>query len=358
MKRKNFFLLAAMATALIGLPSCSSDETEISEKIENPAELKITASMTPLLDVSTRAAYDLQGTSLIDFTKVGIYVWYTGNTAAKTSAPVYNGYENVSVTGQTGTGPWDLTPSQTLGFPIDNHDVDVYLYAPYKSSPTQTDMCMEHTVASDQSLTEGYVASDFLYGKATAKYSGSVSPEIDKTARVTMYHAMSKLIFKVVNSGVDPANMTDITLQNFFTKTTINMPVAIGATLSCGSGSTTYNVDAATVKSNIKVWGTSGTGAVTTSDVVSNGVAVIVPPQTTDSDAKVSVSTNNGSSTFTAVANFNGKTLNPGKVYTYNLKLIGTGVTISLVSITDWDSSESPTGTDADLDFSSWSSGS
>lgn len=336
------------------LSSCNNDET--SEKIGNSAELKIVATMAPSLDVSTRAAYNLQGTSLEDPTNVGIYVWYKNMTAVKSTSPVYNGYANVTVSGHTGAGPYTLTPSQTLGFPIDNGDVDVYLYAPYKDSPTQTNMCMEHTVSLDQSLTAGYVDSDFLYGKATAKYSGSVSPEIDKTARVTMYHAMSKLIFKVVNSGVDPANMSDITLQNFYTTTTINMPVAISTSLTFGSSSS--NVNAASAKNNIKAWGTTGTGAVSISDAMTNGVAVIVPPQTTDTNAKVSVSTNDGSSTFTAVANFNGKTLNPGKVYTYNLKLIGTGVTISLVSITDWDDTDSPTGTDADLDFDNWTSGS
>ena len=356
MKRKSFLLLAGTATMALFLSSCNNDET--SEKIGNSAELKIVATMAPSLDVSTRAAYNLQGTSLEDPTNVGIYVWYKNMTAVKSTSPVYNGYANVTVSGHTGTGPYTLTPSQTLGFPIDNGDVDVYLYAPYKDSPTQTNMCMEHTVSLDQSLTAGYVDSDFLYGKATAKYSGSVSPEIDKTARVTMYHAMSKLIFKVVNSGVDPANMSDITLQNFYTTTTINMPVAISTSLTFGSSSS--NVNAASAKNSIKAWGTTGTGtgAVSISDTMTNGVAVIVPPQTTDTDEKVSVSTNNGSSTFTAVANFNGKTLNPGKVYTYKLKLIGTGVTISLVSITDWDDTDSPTGTDADLDFDNWTSGS
>ena len=356
MKRNSIFLFAVMAATIISMSSCSSEETEALEKKENPAELKITASMTPLLDVSTRAAHNLQGTELEDFTKIGIYVWYANYTAAKTTAPVYNGYDNISVTGHTGSGPWELTPSQTLGFPIDNGDVDVYLYAPYKNSPTQTDMRMDHTVALDQSLKEDYVASDFLYGKATAKYTGAVSPEVDKTARVTMYHAMSKLIFKVVNSGVDPANMTNISLQQVYTKTTINMSVPISTSLTFGS--TSDNVNSASGKANIIVWGSPGTGAVSTSDAMSNGVAVIVPPQTTESDTKVSVSTNDGSSTFTAVANFNGKTLKPGKVYTYNLKLIGTGVTVSLVSITDWDDSDSPTGTDADLDFNSWSTGS
>lgn len=346
MKRKSFYLFAAIATTFC-LSSCSNDES--SEKMESPAELKIVATMAPSLEVSTRASYNLQGTALNDPTNVGVYVWYETYKDKKTSSPVYNGFENVKIASYTGLGPYTLAPSKVLAFPTDNHDVDVYLYAPYKASPTQTNMCMEHTVALDQSLTAGYEDSDFLYGKATASYSTT------KTASVNMYHAMSKIIFKVVNSGVDPSLMTDITLKNVLTTTTINMPVAITSPLTCGSGSTTYNVDVASNKNNIKVWGTSGTGAVSASDAVTNGVAVIVPPQTTGADAELSVSVNDGSTTLSATAAFSSITLGPGKVYTYNLNLKGTGVIVSLVSITDWDDSDSPTGTAADLDFDTWS---
>ncbi len=332
---------------MFSLSSCSSDE--MSENKESPDEIKIVATMASSLELETRAAHNLQGTSLEDPDNIGIYVWYHNMTGKKTTAPVYNGYENVTVSGTSGSTPsYTLTPSQTLGFPVDNADVDVYLYAPYNGSANPTAMCMPHTVSTDQSLTADYVASDFIYGKATAPYA-------TKTANVTMYHAMSKIIFKVVNSGVDPANMTDITFKQAYTATKINMPVAITPPLTCGSGSTTYNVDVASTLADIKVWGTSGTGAVTASDAVTYGVAVIVPPQTTDANAKVSVTIDDGAASHTSLANFNGITFAPGKVYTYNLKLIGTGVTITLVSITDWDDSDSPTGASADLNFSTWS---
>lgn len=206
---------------------------------------------------------------------------------------------------------------------------------------------MEHTVSTNQCLTAGYTDSDFIYGKATAVYSG------DKTARVKMYHAMSKIIFKVVDNGVSATNMSNITLKNAYTKTTINMPQAISSSvpyLSCGNN-TTDNVGVATDLNDIIVWNTTaGTGAVSTPDTKTNGIAFVVPPQTTSStsgsEAKVSITVDGK----TATADFKNKTLAPGYVYTYNLKLTGQTLTITLVSIEDWIS-----GGSGNLDFTNWS---
>ena len=352
MKSNRFWLLATMAAVVISIPSCSSDD-ESAENRTSPAELKISASIAPSLEITsaTRAAYNLQSTTPANFSDIGIYVWYSGYTAAKTAAPAYAGYVNDKVASYvddsgTGSGPYTLTPTTnaTMYFPVDNADVDVYLYAPYNSSPTQTAMCMEHTVAADQSLTAGYLASDFIYGKATADYDDATYP---KLARVTMHHAMSKIIFIVSENGVSSTNMTDISIKNVYTKTTINMPVAVGANLTCGAGSTTYNVDQASVLGNITVWGTAGSDAVSVGDAKTNGVAAIVPPQTTESSAKVSITVDGK----TATANFNGITLNPGCVYTYTLTLTGQTLAIKLISITDWVSG----GTAGTLDFNNWS---
>lgn len=343
MKKNYFMLLAAMATAAICLPSCSNEETP--EIVNSPKELKITASFNPTIDITTRAFYNLQSTTPADFTNIGIYVWYTGATAAVNSPVTYNGYANDRVASYTGSSIYTLTPTTTpMYFPVDNADVDVYLYAPYNASPAQTNMVMTHTVATNQSLTAGYLASDFIYGKATAKYSGSVSPAEDKTAKVTMYHAMSKIIFKVVNNGVSPTNMTNISIKNVNTQTTINMPTAIGATLTYGSS--TDNVGASSVLGDILVWEPSTAGdAVSVADTQTNGVAAILPPQETGAAAAISVTVDGK----VATADFSNVTLAPGKAYTYNLKLIGQTLTIKLVGITDWVDG----GTD-NLDFDTW----
>ena len=345
MKKNYFMLLATMATAAICLPSCNNEETP--EIVNSPKELKITASFNPTIDITTRANSSLQSTTPVDFTNIGIYVWYTGATEAVNSPVTYNGYANDQVASSTGsTSPYTLTPTTTpMYFPVDNADVDVYLYAPYKAISAQTNMVMEHTVAADQSLTAGYLASDFIYGKATAKYTGAVSPEENKTARVTMYHAMSKIIFKVVNNGVSPTNMTNISIKNVNTKTTINMPQAIGASLTCGSN-TTDNVGVSSVSGDILVWQpSSDPAAVPVADTQTSGVAAILPPQTTGGSAVISVTVDGK----VATAAFDNVTLAPGMAYTYNLKLIGQTLTIKLVGITDWGDG----GTD-NLDFDTW----
>lgn len=345
MKRKSIYLFAALATATFSLSSCSNDDS--AESVNSPAELKITAEMYPAIEVNTRAAYDIQSTTPADFTNIGIYVWYTGckgPRAAGSGQVPYPGYENDQVATASASSPYVLTPTTNpiMYFPIDNADVDVYLYAPYNASPTQTAMCMDHTVAADQSLTAGYLASDFIYGKATAHYN--VAPA--KEAQVTMYHAMSKIIFVVANNGVDPTNMTDISIKNVMTKTTINMPQPIVTSLTCGSNATD-NVAVATIPDDIKVWGTTGTGAVAVPNAQTDGVAAVIPPQKTGSTCVVSVTVDGK----TATADFKNITLDPGKVYTYNLKLIGQTLVIKLVSITDWVSGNTAT----DLNFDTWS---
>ena len=343
MKRNSIFLFAAMAATAVSMSSCSSEEMPDTNQQESPAELKITASMTASVE-ATRAGSTLQSTAPADFTSIGIYVWYKDATGAVSSPVNYSGYTD-KVASYTGTGPYTLTPTTNpiMYFPINNSDVDVYLYAPYNPSPTQANMRMEHTVAADQSLTEGYLASDFIYGKETATYAS-------KEASVTMHHAMSKIIFKIVNNGVDPNQMEEITLNNVLTKTTINMPQPIGSSgLTCGSAPTN-NVAVASVRGNVIVWGTSGTGDVAIADTQTSGVAVILPPQTTPSDAGNEASISIMVDGKTATAEFKNITLDPGKVYTYNLKLIGQTLTIKLVSIQDWES-----GTTSDLSFDTWS---
>ena len=168
-----------------------------------------------------------------------------------------------------------------------------------------------------------------------------------------MYHAMSKILFKVVSNGVSPTNMTNISLKNVYTTTTIRMPQTIAGSapyLSCGSAETN-NVGVATDLGDVKVWGTTGTGDVTISDAQTYGVAAVIPPQTTSSEsgseAKVSITVDGK----TATADFSGLTFAPGYVYTYNLKLVGQTLIITLISITDWVSG----GAAADLNFDTWS---
>lgn len=337
--KKNVIWIAALATAMTTITSCINDEENVKDA---PAltELKIAASLKAP-DTQTRAAYNLQGNELDDFTNIGIYVWYTGTTAAKTSAPAYAGYENKKVKtatpdGISGNYPYTLTPdiaatSDKMFFPTDNANVDVYLYAPYAASPTQTNMVMDFAVKTNQEEKADYIDSDFLWGKATAPYATT------KKASVTMAHALTKIIFKVVPAaGIDVASMSNITLKGVMTATTVNL----------GTGATTT----ATTSGDIVVWSsTAGTNTVSLADTQTNGVACIIPNQAFDgSTTKVAVTmgTSPGVTKEVALAS---ATLDPAKVYTYNLKIFGADLGLELTAISDWVSGGS--ATDVDITF-------
>ena len=353
-------MIAALATAMAGFTSCSNDDVD---QATGPAELKISASLEPSVSL-TRAAYNLQGNTLYgtstapgtpDYTRIGIFVWYTTKTTSDTK---YAGYYNVQATGgSTITSSTDikLSTSTPLYFPVDNSNVDVYLYAPYtgstSSSPVNTSMqYVDFTVAADQSDDADYIASDFLYGKATAVYASTPAAATDKIASVTMYHAMSKIILKVVPAdGVSVTGLSELKLTGVNRKTTINMSVdpSTSMTLSTGQVGTATAVTGATdvTIATSYVPGTTNT----------NGVAAIIPPQALTSlgiSAKIDGKTatkslnglQNGTTPITA--------FEPGKVYTITLNVKGSVLEVRYVEIQDWVPGNS-SGSSLDLD--TWS---
>ena len=357
MKRKSIYLFAALATATFSLSSCSNDDS--AESVNSPAELKITAEMYPAIEVNTRAAYNLQSTSIYnnDYTKIGMYVWKTGATAATTSAPVYSGYQNIQMTTGTQATPPDtyftITKTGTsFFFPVDNSNVDVYLYAPYNSTAADADMMTPYfTVADDQSTDANYLASDFIYGKATAYYS------TDKTANVTMYHALSKIILKVVPvSGVTFSSLTNLKLTGVNRTTKIRMDNAPSTSMTVGTNSTDH-VDVATAATSTDVIVTDASTFNATT-AASDGVAAIIPPQpltslgiscTIDGKTATAVLTgltyNDGTNPNAEISSFA-----PGKVYTITLSVKTGSLVVKLIAIQDWDSGNG-NGSTLDLTF-------
>lgn len=334
--KKYFILIAALATTMTTVTSCINDEEKTNDA-KAPAEIKIAASLKAP-ETQTRAAYNLQGDELDDFANIGIYAWYTGCTAPKNDAPAYAGYNNIKVSdatpdGTSGNYSYTLTPtipatSNKMYFPTNNANVDVYLYAPYNASPTQTNMVMNFAVQTNQVEKSDYIASDFLWGKVTAVYASTPAAATDKTASVTMAHALTKIIFKVVPAtGIDVSGMTNITLKTVNTATTVNL----------GTGETTD----ATTSNNITVWtSTAGTNTVSLADTQTTGVACIIPSQSiTASTTQISVAI----SGITKDVYLPAATLGAAKVYTYNLNILGADLGLELAGITDWVSGGDPT---------------
>lgn len=384
MKKNRIYLIAALATAVFSLSSCIYDD-EVSTYAPNGGysdeELSISASMVES-SAGTRAAYDLQGMALSAWTNAGIYVYKTTKTAVTdnygfenqqvTSAAAYN---NGGVTGQK------LTISKSLFFPYDNGDVDVYVYAPHTAVTTGATSTTGVTATSvsnmaiqvqdDQTEDADYVKSDFIYGKAKAYYTSSPTGFVDKVAQVTMYHALTKVTFKIQDKtttaalGTDASGITKIMLTGVYKKATIDMTQAVTATaapwLTAGTHVTT--ADASTdPKGNVIVAEYDPTPSATThttnfyTTAKTNGVSAIIPPHdaTQLASAKISVTIDGGTKTVdiyktSSPAGANDLTeLKPGYEYTFTLNIKGTELIIVAVTIKDW---ESGATVERDLEF-------
>lgn len=409
MKKNRINLIAALATAVFSLSSCIYDD-EVATFAPNSGlsqdEVSIAAVMQGV-DASTRAAYNLQTDNLQDWRKVGIFVYKTGKTAAVTASTGvtgYAGYENIGVTAPTtgttaptSSAPITLTPASKLYFPVDNSDVDVYVYAPYSAdyspstSPAFTPDVknMEFTVEADQTEDDDYIASDFIYGMAMADYDAA-APNTKK-ANVTMYHALTKMTFKLEDGtvtsslGTNAAGITKIALKNVFTKAKIDMNAAIVASPASGES---YLNNATAGNTNVTTFNNSSTALTATrSDVTvaeydpsasatthttnfyaaakANGVSAIIPPHSaadlqdsgsgTPTPVQVEVTIDGVTKTAniyhvttpTAAATDVTELL-PGFEYVFNLKIKGSELILVVVSVVPWVQHNSG---DRDLEF-------
>lgn len=359
MKTNRFWQLIAMATVVMGLSSCSNDEK--TENGSNSSELKIVASMAPVLKLTTRASYNLQSTSIYndDFTKVGMYIWKSGTTVASTS-PAY-GYQNLQMT--TGTPDNSTTPTYyTLTktgtdfyFPADLANVDVYLYAPWNETAANGTMVSPaFTVSADQSTDANYVASDFIYGKATASYTGTYA----KTAKVTMYHALSKIILKVIPAaGIDVSGLTELKLTGVKKTTQIRMANAPSTSMTVGANTTDHVAEASTSDGDGTDVIVTNSSNFSTADAANEGYAAIIPPQALANlgisctiSGQTATMSLNGLTYFADASEIEIENFLPGKVYTITLNVKTGTLAVQLISIQNW-AEGNGSGSALDLDF-------
>ena len=91
---------------------------------------------------------------------------------------VYNGYN------------WQCTPAMYWG----DGKYDIYAYYPYDGEPYSVDE-YKFTIDSDQSVSSGYEASDFLWAKASGVERMDMVP-------LSFNHSMSKLVVKLA-AGIE-----------------------------------------------------------------------------------------------------------------------------------------------------------
>lgn len=329
MKKNFIYLVAALATSTLAFTSCGSDDEQPAVSPKALQQIDVTASLNGTKHAATRADSLLQSTELVDWTTLGIYAF---KSEKLDSVEGYAGYKNIAVKEfKAANNKFALTFDKSIYFPFDQSNVDVYLYAPRSAEPTVDEgtMNMTFTVADDQTKNENYIASDFVYGKATAILSNNKG-----AVDVELKHALSKIIFKVTtDDGLSLAKLSQIKINEVKRSAKINLA-------NDGYITLLKTKDALTVAS---VDATSDTEMNALVAQVQKGVAAILPPQDmTSTTVSVTLNGKTATASLSEMGNDEGK-LEPGKVYTVKLKVKGDKVSVSVLAITDWVSGGQPT---------------
>jgi hypothetical protein len=273
----------------------------------------------------------------MDFTKVGVYAFEQGCVAPSQD---WTGYQNFTVkefTGNEDGESFTLTTDSAMFFPLDQEKkIDVYLYAPYTSKPdldTSDDkMEMTVTVNENQSTNDGYLASDFLYGKKTAAYNK------EGKVNVSLKHAHAKILIKVVpTTGFYVGKVTEISMLGVSGKTVVD--------LATGNCTTSTDRDD---RQDILV----GKPASTTDEDVAafvkkindEGVACVIPAQKGLSATKFKIVMDGK----TATASLKDVVFESGYQYNYTLTVVGSQIH-AVCTITPWTD-----GGTKNIDLSGW----
>ena len=205
-------LITVFVVGLIFFTGCRWDDSAIAENIDNLGK--------PIILVSgmsdTRAAdTGLQDGQIVAGVKVGSFVISENSMISDNAELEAEG--NGMLVGNVGNYP-------------DTGNVSVYAYAPYDSS-WGLYKNNSFNIASDQSDSKGYLASDLLRGIPSGINSFDNKNE---TIELNFKHLLSKIIVKVDNNTSD-VNLVGSTVSILAVKTTVTLNVFSG-TLGVASG--------------------------------------------------------------------------------------------------------------------------
>lgn len=296
MNRKLFFF---MMTALT-LSACSSDSDP---QAPGRSEIRLfseVASQTRAVNNLT----DLQNEQFVSGTKISVQI-----TDNATSDPV-----NYSLTQYTANGSGGLTPDATQYFPTNGNSVSVRACHPAAAWGTDG-----FTVQDNQADDDGanYKASDLMW--AFLAGISNTSDASDCTLAFT--HKLSKIVVKL-EAGLG------------FTADQL-----AGATIALGDESDKVIMNGIFDPSVGEFSIADGTNSAITSDIITittaagtgEHAAIVVPQNMSGKKIAITIGTN--TAYYPIAAN---TTFITGKVYTYKLKVAMTGISLTSVSIADW----------------------
>ena len=206
----------------------------------------------------------------------------------------------------TADGAGNLTNVQY--WPADGNGLFIYGIYPANAATTYNATGVEFTVQSDQSSDDDYMASDLMTGAPAANPVARVSTPVP----LTFTHLLTKVdINLTAGTGFTSADLATATVSILGLKPT-----------------TTFDVQSTTV----------GTPSGTATDIIAGtGVttsAIIVPSQSVAAGTNfIKVSCAGGDYIYQMGT---ATTFGASSVYTYNLTVNKTGITLSTASITAW----------------------
>ncbi|MCC8154922.1 MAG: fimbrillin family protein [Tannerellaceae bacterium] len=275
------------------LASCSdSDDVDPNEQLE----IRLTS------DVSVATRY-LQETQIVSGQDLGLFV----TSAGSTTSILYN---NLMITAD-GNGGFQ---SEKIYYPLGSgNNIDFYAVNPYIAGTSLTTP-IAFSVKEDQSSNENYLDSDLLY--ASRKNVGRSNDPV----KLTFSHMLSKVTFVVKNSGIlSLEDLNTIEVQNVFTD--VSLLLSTGELTEAGSPTT----------SSVKVNNVRGT----TSDIISEMAAIIVPQEFNAQANKPFIMITIGDNTFYHIPTSN-ITFESGKSYNYTITVYNTEIRVQS-EILPWD---------------------
>lgn len=297
MKRKIIgTAMAVLATIGITLVSCSEDYESYEEQ-NNPSSSQLDISVSTPEMSQTRGL--IEGTTLPGGSKIGISL--TNSSGENYDNKQYNNIEwTASGTGasQTWASASNILLSATAG--------NVYAYYPYSSSVTS----METVPVITSSQT------DYMYAiPATGIYDGK------RTAQLTMKHALAAVRLSIKKGNyTGTCNVTSVSVKG--------NAVATGATLNAKTGILSNPTGANTAISLSRNFTASSTA---------QNVDMIVVPSGTSSQLTFTITIDGKSYTSTTTA----LSLLQGNIYSYNLTVNASSLSISGVTIDSWNYTDS-----------------
>lgn len=306
--KQNFFQNTTKAvgsflfTAAVFFTAACSNENEINGG--DPDAIKFTASIANAS--TTRAAVAVQSTAFEAGESINIEC-----TPSAGGATTFGVYTTSAASGNVN----DLTYSSgtIIKWPSTG-TVDMKAFYPSTVTSSTTSFAVQTDQTTDATNGDAnYKASDLMYATPITGQSQTTS-----AVGFTFNHALTKIVVNLTKGSNLP--------QNEFNSCTVALSAKTTAAINSGVAST------ASTDGTI----TMGTG-VSSSTATTFSLAAIIVPQTIDGSTTpqnfITISNSSGTASYQLKTSV---TFDAGKVYTYNLTVYSSVITLQSTSITDW----------------------